>query len=102
MQVYCVIRSIAGEQSSTSTSTDKRPSDLRTAALEMEAIRDVHGDSSTSSSSEGTSSSAESRPSDVKTNRGCTSTSAVSVSSSEESEKINLLAKLQAAAILEG
>lgn len=51
-------------------------------------------ESSTSISADGSSSSAESKPSDLET-------SAVGASSSEESE-IDLLAELQAAAVLEG
>ncbi|KAK2874663.1 hypothetical protein Q8A67_021816 [Cirrhinus molitorella] len=42
----------------------------------------------------------EGKPSDLETS-GFTSTSAVGVSSSEDSEKIDLLAELQAAALLE-
>ncbi|KAK9966868.1 hypothetical protein ABG768_003955 [Culter alburnus] len=91
------IRDVAEEQSSascpeetsTSTSTDSRTSDLLDASLEMEVI----GESSTSNSADGSYSSAESKPSDLET-------SAVGVSSSEESET-DLLAELQAAAVLE-
>ncbi|KAK2874661.1 hypothetical protein Q8A67_021814 [Cirrhinus molitorella] len=97
----------AGEQSSTfsiedtSTSTDSRASDLLNETLEMEVIGDVPGESSTSTGADGPSSSPESKPSDLETSGGFTSTSTVGVSSPEESEKIDLLTELQAAALLE-
>ncbi|KAK2905415.1 hypothetical protein Q8A67_007214 [Cirrhinus molitorella] len=70
---------------------------LQAVTHEKEAIRDQSSPSST----EDTSSTAEGSPSDLQTSGGYTSTSAVDVSSSEESEKIDLLAELQAAAVLE-
>ncbi|RXN07152.1 ubiquitin carboxyl-terminal hydrolase 37-like protein [Labeo rohita] len=75
--------------------------DLQAATHEKEAIRDIDEEQSSPSSTEDTSSSAESSPSDLETSGGYTSTSAVGVSSSEESGKIDLLAELQAAAVLE-
>ncbi|KAL1268352.1 hypothetical protein QQF64_033715 [Cirrhinus molitorella] len=82
---------------------------LQAVTHEKEAIRelykylftDITGDQSSPSSTEDTSSTAEGSPSDLQTSGGYTSTSAVDVSSSEESEKIDLLAELQAAAVLE-
>lgn len=58
----------------------------------------MSGESSTSTSIDGTSTD----PSDLEATGGFTSSSSVGVSSSEESEKIDLLAELQAAAVLEG
>ncbi|KAL0180599.1 hypothetical protein M9458_023005, partial [Cirrhinus mrigala] len=77
-------------ESSTSTSTDgsssSRPSDLKPSG------------GFTSISADGSSSSG---PSDMEPSGGFTSTSAVGVSPSEDSKKIDLLAELQAAALLE-
>ncbi|KAK2870192.1 hypothetical protein Q8A67_024584 [Cirrhinus molitorella] len=94
----------AGEQSSTfsiedtSTSTDSRASDLLNETLEM-VIGGYGG--CTSTSADDSSLSPAGKLSDLETSGGFTSTSAVGVSSSEESEKIDLLAELQAAALLE-
>ncbi|XP_042622922.1 uncharacterized protein LOC109107602 [Cyprinus carpio] len=96
------IKDVAGEQSSasstedTSTSTDSTPSDLLYATLGMEVIGE---ESSTSTSTDG---SVSYGPSDLETSGVYTSSSAVGVSSSEDSEKINLLAEIQATAVLEG
>ncbi|KAF4107766.1 hypothetical protein G5714_012130 [Onychostoma macrolepis] len=79
----------AGEQSSTSSIEDTSTSaDLLKATLEMEVIGDVPGESSTSISTDGSYSSGSS---DLETSGG--------VSSSEDSEKVDLLAELQAAAM---
>uniref|UniRef100_A0A9J8AQF0 Ubiquitin carboxyl-terminal hydrolase n=1 Tax=Cyprinus carpio carpio TaxID=630221 RepID=A0A9J8AQF0_CYPCA len=96
------IKDVAGEQSSasssedTSTTTDSTPSDLLYATLGMEVIGE---ESSTSTSTDG---SVSYGPSDLETSGVYTSSSAVGVSSSEDSEKIDLLAEIQATAVLEG
>ncbi len=72
-----------------SSSVDRRPSDLETSGGFTSTSADV-------------SSSSESGASDLETSGGFTSTSAMRDSTSEESEKIDLLAELQAAAVLEG
>ncbi|KAL1248531.1 hypothetical protein QQF64_021849 [Cirrhinus molitorella] len=106
---------------STSTSTDDSSTSPEDKASDLETSR-----GSTSTSADDSSSSPEDKASDLETSGGCTSTSAddsslspagklsdletsggftstsaVGVSSSEESEKIDLLAELQAAALLE-
>lgn len=58
--------------------------------------------SNSSGNSDGTSSSAESKPSDLESSAGCSSSSAVGTFSSDESERIDLLAELQGTVVPEG
>ncbi|KAK7127413.1 hypothetical protein R3I93_020104 [Phoxinus phoxinus] len=91
----------ASSSSAVSGSSDPEL-DLLPFIQEKEAIRAVPKESSTSSSnSDGSSSSAESKPSDLESSRGCSSFSAVGDSSSDGSERIDLLAELQGTVVPE-
>ncbi|KAK7119065.1 hypothetical protein R3I94_021044 [Phoxinus phoxinus] len=91
----------ASSSSAVSGSSDPEL-DLLPFIQEKEAIRAVPKESSTSSSnSDGSSSSAESKPSDLESSRGCSSSGAVGDSSSDGSERIDLLAELQGTVVPE-